>query len=194
VFFVHNYLGEAASGQTDLTPWGPAGATSIVGDVIETGTITATHIAAATITATQIAGSTITGAKIAAGTITAGNIAAATITATEIAAATITGAKIAAGTLTASHIDTTTITALGTVTAGAFNIGSGNFEVTTGGVLTAVNATLTGGTVNGGFAIHYVGPSILTLDTPINVPGFAGGGTRRVCTDNSGNLFAGTSC
>ncbi len=195
VFHVHNYFGEAQSGQTELTPWGPAGITPIIGGMIEANTITATNIAASTITATQIAASTITGAKIAANTITAGNIAAGTITATEIAAATITGAKIAAGTLTASHIDTTTITALGAVTAGSFNIGSGNFSVTSGGVLTATLATFNGGTeINGGLVVNTVGPSIMTLNTTLQIPGFGGGGTRRVCVDNSGFIFAGSSC
>lgn len=46
------------------------------------------------------------------------------------------------------RIKTDTLTALGAVTAGSFNLGSGNFTVTSNGVLTAKGATING-TING---------------------------------------------
>mgnify|MGYP000359718657 FL=1 len=67
-----------------------------------------------------------------------------TITGNKIAGNTITGNKIAAGTITADRLVGTDITALGAVTAGSFNLGSGNFKVTSDGALTAKNATITG--------------------------------------------------
>ena len=80
-------------------------------------------------------------------------IEAGTITASMIASKTITAANIAAGTITADKLVATDITSLGnlatvgTITAGAFNLGSGKFKVTSAGVLTATSATITG-TIN----------------------------------------------
>ena len=80
-------------------------------------------------------------------------IEAGTITASMIASKTITAANIAAGTITADKLVATDITSLGnlatvgTITAGAFNLGSGKFKVTSAGVMTATSATITG-TIN----------------------------------------------
>ncbi len=80
-------------------------------------------------------------------------IEAGTITASMIASKTITAANIAAGTITADKLVATDITSLGnlatvgTITAGAFNLGSGKFVVTSAGALTATSATITG-TIN----------------------------------------------
>lgn len=51
---------------------------------------------------------------------------------------------IKANSITADHIATNTITALGAVTGGSFNLGSGKFQVTSAGVLTATGATISG--------------------------------------------------
>ena len=83
---------------------------TIDGNKITTGTITATQIASGTITATQIKASTITGAKIASQTIEATNIKSGTITATQIASGTITATQIATGTITATQLAASTIT------------------------------------------------------------------------------------
>ena len=66
------------------------------------------------------------------------------ITAENINSVAIDAGSIKAGTLSANRIDTTSITSLGEVKAGSFNIGSGKFTVTSGGALTATNATVTG--------------------------------------------------
>ncbi len=77
-------------------------------------------------------------------------IEAGTITASMIASKTITAANIAAGTITADKLVATDITSLGnlatvgTITAGAFNLGSGKFKVTSAGALTATGATISG--------------------------------------------------
>ena len=64
MYFVHSYFGEAGAGQTEFTPWGPAGLTEIVGGMIKTGTITAANIAASTITANELASNSVTAGKI----------------------------------------------------------------------------------------------------------------------------------
>jgi hypothetical protein len=136
LFFVHTYFGEALSSQTEFTPWGPAGATEIIGGLIKTGTIVADNISAGAITAT----------KIAAGTITASQIATGTITATQIAGSTITGGNIAAGTITADKLSVSSLSAvtadLGTITAGSISLNAGQFVVDTSGNVTARSFTI----------------------------------------------------
>ena len=99
------------SGYVTFTNLSTSGETSINGGNIQTGTITATQIAASTITGAKIAAQTIEAGNIKSDTITATQIAAGTITATEIAANTITAAKIAASTITGSKIAANTIEA-----------------------------------------------------------------------------------
>jgi hypothetical protein len=66
------------------------------------------------------------------------------VTANSIVAGAVTGDKIAGNTITADKIQTNTITSLGAVTAGSFNLGNGNFIVTSSGALTATGATISG--------------------------------------------------
>ncbi|ACL61765.1 TipJ family phage tail tip protein [Methylobacterium nodulans] len=101
-------LAVAVAGQTEVSPFSPAGLTTINGASIRTSSIaadkiiaksiTAGQIATGTITATEIAGGTITGDRIAGNTITGGNINAGTLTARELAAGSITGYKLAIST------------------------------------------------------------------------------------------------
>ncbi|ACL59893.1 TipJ family phage tail tip protein [Methylobacterium nodulans] len=98
-------LAVAVAGQTEVSPFSPAGLTTINGASIRTGSvaadkiiaksITAGQIATGTITATEIAGSTITGDRIAGNTITGGNIQAGSLTARELAAGSVTTSKLA---------------------------------------------------------------------------------------------------
>ena len=73
--------------------------TTIDGNKLTTGTVSALQILAGTITAAQIATKTITAAEIAAGTITAAQIATNTIAATQIAANTITSDEMSTNVL-----------------------------------------------------------------------------------------------
>ncbi|MGY2048925.1 TipJ family phage tail tip protein [Methylobacterium sp. JK268] len=93
-----------APGQTELSPYVPAGVTTIDGSNIFTGSVGADKIVAKSITAGQLAAGAVTANEIAANTIVAGNIAAGAITATQIAAQTIVAGNIAAGAVTASKL------------------------------------------------------------------------------------------
>lgn len=209
VFHVHNYLGEAYSGQTELTPWGPAGITSIVGGMIEADTITATNIAAATITGSKIAAGTITGTNIAATTITASNIAAATIDATKLNVSTLSAITANLGTVTAGTIDGATI-----------NAGTSDEVVLNSSGITITDYTASANSrikwTGGAFVVGYSGPvgltlsasGIIILDTgsvqlgnataTVQVRPFLGGGANQtVCADNSGVLYtvaSGAAC
>ncbi|ACL60579.1 TipJ family phage tail tip protein [Methylobacterium nodulans] len=121
-------LAVAVAGQTEVSPFSPAGLTTINGASIRTNSIAADKIIAGSITAGQIAGGTITGDKIAGRTISAGNLVSGTITANEIAGRTITADRIAGGAITAYEIASRTITAsqiaTGTLTANELAAGS----------------------------------------------------------------------
>jgi len=121
---------------------------------IDAGTIIATMIAAGAITTAKIAAGAVTTTELAAGAVTAVKIAAGTITANEIATGAITAAKILAGAIDGMLITGATIRTSGSnprveldSTNGlrAFN-GAGviKAQITTGGVLTADGATITG--------------------------------------------------
>lgn len=199
VFFVHNFFGEALTGQTDLTPWGPAGMTTINGGVIETDSITAAKIVAGTITGTKIAAGTITATNISAGTITATQIAGNTITAGNIAAGTITGTEIAASTITAAKLSVTSLSAitadLGTVNAGTVNgvsisgssISGGTIQIGTGsmfnGLTVASNGVTTVDVIQAG-DLNVTGPGA------VGIASLAGSGSRVICATSTGFLFA----
>ena len=182
-FFVRAFVGEATSTQTLLSEWGPAGLTEITGGLIRTGTIFAQHIAANTITAAKIAAGTITATEIAAATITAAKIVSGTITATQIATNTITADRMNVSSLSAISANIGTVTAGSisgvTITGGTIDIGGGNFTVSGSGILflggpTTIDATL--------------------IVDNLEDTALAGGGTRYVCVDDGGVLFAAASC
>ena len=81
---------------------------------------------------------TIAGSKIVANDITADQIATETITANELATDSVIASKINVTNLQAISTD------LGSITAGSLNIGSGNFTVSTAGVMTATGSTISG--------------------------------------------------
>ena len=81
---------------------------------------------------------TIAGSKIIANDITANQIASETITANELATDSVIASKINVTNLQAISSD------LGSITAGSLNIGSGNFTVSTAGVMTATGSTISG--------------------------------------------------
>lgn len=96
------------------------------------GSVVAGKIAASAVGTNELAANSVVAGKIAAYTITGDRIAANTITATNIAAGTITTDKLVAGTLTGFTI----------------NNGSGTFEVTSGGAVTATSGTIGGFTLS----------------------------------------------
>jgi hypothetical protein len=134
---------------TDAVNQDSIAANSVTAAEIVANTITASEIAASTITAAEIASNTITASEIASNTITASEIASNTITASEIASNTITASEMAADSITATEIDVTNLSAIsadmGSITAGSMNIGSGNFTVSSSGLMTATGATISGG-------------------------------------------------
>ena len=134
---------------------------TIGNDKIAANTITSAKIANGTITATQLADRTITGVKIGknviaaehivANSITAGQIASGAITADEIAAGAITAAKVSSDIITTTNFSAQSINAdkitAGTITAAAINLGSGKFQVTTGGAVTSTSGSIGGFTI-----------------------------------------------
>lgn len=186
-YHVHNYFGEASSGQTELTPWGPAGVTSIVGGMIEANTITATNIAANTITADRLNVSSLSAISANIGTITAGSLSGVTAT---FGGGTVTlnssGVSITAGTATANKI--------------AWSNGASIYGFTSGSdariqVSAAHDAMLT---LQSGTEGFYVSPGLALIDGgiggAIGLAGFAGGGNRTLCVNNSGVIYAAASC
>ncbi|ACL58782.1 TipJ family phage tail tip protein [Methylobacterium nodulans] len=93
-------LAVAVAGQTEVSPFSPAGLTTINGASIRTGSIAADKIIAKSITAGQIATGTITATELNVANVRAGLIAAQKITGTEIDATTITAGNLAAGSVT----------------------------------------------------------------------------------------------
>jgi len=196
LFWVHAYLGEAQSGQNLLTPWGPSGMTQITGDVIKTGSIVADNIAASTITGSKIAGGTITGSLIAANTITAGNLSVSTLSAITANLGTVT-----AGTITGVSISGSTITAGGgavTLDADGLELVAGTSGVnriqwSNGDYLQSQDTAPSGMYINAHNVVHIdsVGRIILDSGSTIRFPGLAApSGTRTICIDAAGDLFA----
>ncbi|ACL61029.1 TipJ family phage tail tip protein [Methylobacterium nodulans] len=93
-------LAVAVAGQTEVSPFSPAGLTTINGASIRTGSVAADKIIAKSITAGQIATGTITVNELNVDSVRAGLIAAKKITGSEIDALTITTGNLAAGSIT----------------------------------------------------------------------------------------------
>ena len=125
---------------------------------IGSGTITTDKLADDAVTTAKIIDDAVTNALIATNAVNQDSIAANSVTATEIVSGTITTSQIAASTILAANIAANTITAdemnvsslsaisadMGSITAGSLNIGSGNFTVSSSGVMTATGATIQG--------------------------------------------------
>ncbi len=177
-----------------------------------TGAITATSgdvtsaITAGSITSAMIAANTIVAADIAAGTITTTEIAANTITASDIAAGTITTTQIAANTIVAGNLNVSTLSAitadLGSVTAGQIVVGSTNkLWLNDGGD----GSLMVGGSTKASAPFQLAADGSLAVTagviynlnspTTANMGFMAGSGTRFVCVNNNGYLFAqATAC
>ena len=126
--------------------------------IIKSGGVGTAQLANNAITTAKIIDDAVTNAliatdavnqdSIAANSVTATEIVAGTITASEIASSTITAAQIASSTITANEMNVLTLSAIsanmGAITAGSMNIGSGNFTVSSSGVMTATGATISG--------------------------------------------------
>jgi len=138
-----NTLGSESSPATLTFTIGvaPTGSADIKDDAVITDKIINDAI-----TTPKILNDAVTNAKInslSANKITAGTIDASVITVTNLDADNITS-----GTIGADKIDVTSLSAisanLGSITAGDINIGSGNFTVSSSGVMTATGATISG--------------------------------------------------
>lgn len=202
VFFVHTYFGEALSGQTDLTPWGPAGLTEIVGGMIRTGTIVADNIAAGAITAAKISVSSLSAIAADIGTITAGTMTGVTATFGGTVTLNSSGVTISQGTGTLNSVNWSDSTRMYS-SSGAWtllNSGGGSFSFSGTGGYVADGSNFNGfgkdlGSSSNPWGATYT--TSLTLGSgTITKSGWSGGGTRAICVDNNGDVFraGGTSC
>lgn len=168
-----------------------AGSTVINGSNITTGVIDASSVLVENISADNINSGIISAALIDAGSITGDKIAAGTITGNKLdingvitsinnnTSTTINGNKITTGSITSSQIAADAITAdkinvtnlssvssdLGSITGGSLNIGSGNFTVTSGGVITAKSGTIGGWTLTASTLKNTTGSGTTTLNS-----------------------------
>ena len=120
---------------------------------IVTGTLDASKATVTNIDASKITTGTLNAARIAAGSIDASKLAAGTITAASGVIGSLDASKITTGTLDAARVNVVNLTAdsikSGTLTSiningGNINIGGGKFTVDSNGLMSAVNATVTG--------------------------------------------------
>ena len=192
LFWVHAYFGEATSGQTEFTPWGPAGVTEIIGGMIKTGTITADRLSVSTLSAIT--------ANL--GTVTAGILTGVTATFGGTVTLDSGGISISQGTGTLNSIkwsDGMRIYSNGsTLTLLSPGGGSITFSGTAGYDFNSTSLV--------GFSKD-LGQSanrwVTTYTTDLNLgsgtvtkSGWAGGSNRAVCVDTAGALYAstGTTC
>lgn len=206
LFFVRTYFGEARTAQEDLTEWGAAGITEIIGGLIKTDAINARTIAADSITTSELAANSVTAAKIVAGTITADKL-----SVSSLSAITADLGTVNAGTMTgvsATFGGTVALNGSGlTLTSGS---GANNQIKWSGGGptihgltdnslwVTSTDIFLAGG---GGGQVNVSGAPF-TVSSSLQSAGnirfttLAGlGGTRFVCHDNDGDLYSsGSTC
>jgi hypothetical protein len=200
VFFVHNYFGEAQSGQTELTPWGPAGVTSIVGGMIEANTITADRLSVSTLAAITANLGTVTTGTIdgVTGIFGSGN---------EVTLDN-NGVTLAAGNGLANKIKWSGnssifeyIGSLNITSNSDISLSPGSGTLWLGGSVWYPGSG--SGSTNIGLSSVRIGTAYLTTtDTTsivlgsgtITKSGWGGGGSRYVCVDNAGALSVGASC
>lgn len=119
------------------------------------------------LSANKITSGSIDASVITVSNINAGNISTGTLNADRIAALSITGGKLAAGTITTDKL------IAGTLTGFTINNGSGTFNVTSAGVVTAVSGTIGGFTLStdriGDINGTYIGTNGTMGITNINV-------------------------
>ena len=138
---------------------------------------------------------TVTGNGSGLTSINGGNITTGSITATQIASSTITATQLASNSVTAAKINVTTLDAIsanmGSITAGSMNIGSGAFTLASNGD-THISV----------LDVDVLQPDDITVQDDLSVVGggsitfspLGGGGSLYVCVDNSGLLYASSSC
>jgi hypothetical protein len=204
MFFVRTYFGEASSGQTGLSEWGPAGTTSINGGLIETDAINARTIAADAITTSELAANSVTAAKIVAGTITADKLTVSTLDAISANLGTITAGAISG--VTATFAGTLTLDGSGmTLASGASGANqvkwSGGSTIHDAGGSLFVNSGDVFMQVGGGGQVNVSGGVLraaLNFETgsgirDLTMDGFGSG--RFVCHDDDGDYYDdGTTC
>lgn len=190
VFFVHAYFGEAGIAQTELTPWGPAGVTEIIGGLVRTGTIQATHLSVGTLSAIS--------ANL--GTVTAGSMTG--VTATFGGAVTLDGNGISltegSGVVNrvkwtgGSHIyEFVALNIVGTTDVAISTGGAASVTMNTSAVRPQSNNVTDLGGASANWRDAYIRDVILGSGT-ITKSGWAGGGSRAVCVDNGGAVYAAT--
>jgi hypothetical protein len=137
-----NYVASVTSLNTLGTESDPVTLTFTVGEPptgtgdIQDGSVTDAKINS--LSANKITAGTIDASQITVTNLDAGNITSGTLSADRIGANTIEAGKLNVSTLSAISAD------MGSITAGSLNIGSGNFTVSSSGVMTATGATISG--------------------------------------------------
>lgn len=188
LFWVHSYFGEATSGQTEFTPWGPAGVTEIIGGMIRAASITVDKLSVASLSAIS--------ANL--GTVTAGTLTG--VTATFGGAVTLDSNGI---TLTAGTANVNKVKWSGGSTVYEF---SGSLNLTAAGDINLLPGG--SGSINfnralipsSGDNVGASGARVGTVYTDalnlgsgtVTKSGWAGGSNRAVCVDTAGALYAAT--
>lgn len=116
--------------------------TTINGDKITTGSITATQVSSDVITTKNFSAQKINADNITSGTISSARLDSKVITTDNFSAQKINADNITSGTLSANKING------GTINTSAINLGSGTFTANTSGVIKASSGTIGGWTIN----------------------------------------------
>lgn len=195
VFFVHSYFGEAGIAQTELTPWGPAGVTEIIGGLIRTGTILSSHLSVGTLSAISANMGTVTAGSMTGVTAMFGGgvtLNSSGITLTEGNGA-VNQVKWTGGSaiyeFVALNLTATTDVVMSTGSGGAVIMNTNNQVRPQNGNTTDLGAS------SAPWRIGYLRDITLGTGT-ITKSGWSGGGDRALCVDNSGVVYAasGASC
>lgn len=117
--------------------------TTIDGDKITTGSITANQIASNTINASKVASDVITTNNFSAQKINADKITSGTINGNNVTVTNLNASNITGGTLSADKING------GTISASAINLGSGTFTANTSGTIRATSGSIGGFSLDG---------------------------------------------
>lgn len=192
VFAVHTYFGEAGAAQEDLTPWGAAGITEIIGGLIRTDAIDARTIAANAITTSELNAGSVTAAKINVTTLDAISANVGTLT-----SGTIDGVTVRAGSGDEVVLDSSGVTlTAGTSSTNAVKWTDGSqirSSSDTLSILSDASINLLGsgsGTIN----IDVPSGTILLDSSTINISVLGSGTARFVCHTNGDLYSSATTC
>lgn len=189
LFWVHAYFGEATSGQTEFTPWGPAGVTEIVGGMIRAASITVDKLVAASLSAISANLGTVTSGSLTGVTATFGGGAVTldsngvTLTA---GTANVNKVKWSGGSTVYEFAGSLNLTAAGDINLLPGGSGAINFN-------RALIPSSGDNVGSSGARVGTVYTDALNLGSgTVTKSGWSGGSNRAVCVDTAGALYAAT--